>query len=223
MHVNQKIRKKNMNKRLQNIKSLVVTLRKDIFGNDNGIDAYSQCSMGFKAHRFQFNKVLKESDVLAFEKKFEIELPVEYRSFLLNLGNGGAGPYYGLLPLEKWDLFLGGCEDDNEAYGMLQSPCLLRPDLKERKEEGVTLIRDEACRKGIYTGWDSYQGTITICDQGCTYYAVLIINGPYTGRIVNIDTMGQAPRFSPYSSFLDWYEGWLNKTLNKEKIFWFGC
>ena len=197
MHVNQKIREKNVNKRLQNIKSLVVTLRKDIFGNDNGIDAYSPCSMGFKAHRFRFNKVLNESDVLAFEKKFEIELPVEYRSFLLNL--------------------------DNEAHSMLQSPCLLRPDLKERKEEGVTLISDEACRKGIYTGWDSYQGTITICDQGCTYYAVLIINGPYTGSIVNIDMMmRQGPRFSPYSSFLDWYEGWLNKVLTKEKIFWFG-
>jgi hypothetical protein len=218
-----RLRETNMNKRLQNIESLVVKLRKEIFGNKNGIDAYSQCSMGFIAHQFLFNKPIKESEVLAFEKKFEIQLPLEYRSFLLNLGNGGAGPYYGLLPLEKWDWFLGGCEDDTEACSMLQSPCLLIPDLPEKKEEWKSVLRDEACKKGISpTGWDSYQGTITLCDQGCTYYAVLILNGPYTGRIVNIDMMGNSPRFSPYSSFLDWYEGWLNKVLNKEKIFWFG-
>jgi hypothetical protein len=30
-------------------------------------------------------------------------LPQEYRHFLTEIGNGGAGPFYGLFPWGKWD------------------------------------------------------------------------------------------------------------------------
>ncbi len=45
-----------MDKRLQKIKSSVAELREDIFGKENGMDVYSECSMGFETHEFRFNR-----------------------------------------------------------------------------------------------------------------------------------------------------------------------
>jgi hypothetical protein len=43
------------------------------------------------------NPCLKEAEISAFEKRYHIELPQDYRLFLMEVGNGGKGPpYYGL-------------------------------------------------------------------------------------------------------------------------------
>ena len=41
-----------------------------------------------------------------FEKYFRIKLPIDYKNFLTQIGNGGSGPAYGLLPLADWDIEL---------------------------------------------------------------------------------------------------------------------
>lgn len=40
-------------------------------------------------------------DIYNYENKYNIKLPEEYIFFLTQVGNGGAGPYYGLYPLEE--------------------------------------------------------------------------------------------------------------------------
>lgn len=55
---------------------------------------------GSEAHKYQLNPKLAESDLLDFEKKEGIQLPKSYRDYLKNIGNGGAGPAYGLYSLE---------------------------------------------------------------------------------------------------------------------------
>lgn len=52
-------------------------------------------------HQYKFNSCLNESDIASFEQKFGVKLPEEYRDFLLIVGNGGAGPDYGILSLEQ--------------------------------------------------------------------------------------------------------------------------
>src|SRR5690606_39589432 len=44
---------------------------------------------------------LSEREVIAFERKIGTELPVSYRTFLTDVGHGGAGPLSGLWELEK--------------------------------------------------------------------------------------------------------------------------
>lgn len=55
---------------------------------------------GSKAHRYDINPTLDEDYILGFEKKEGIKLPLGYRDYLKNIGNGGAGPSYGLYPIE---------------------------------------------------------------------------------------------------------------------------
>lgn len=56
---------------------------------------------GAKSHRYRLNPTISTNELKKFEKKHQIELPRQYRSFLTSLGNGGVGPYYGINELEK--------------------------------------------------------------------------------------------------------------------------
>src|SRR4051812_7441634 len=59
------------------------------------------CSVfGAKEHQYKLNPCLTEEEILNFEKRFSIILPADYRDFLSLVGNGGAGPGYGLFALE---------------------------------------------------------------------------------------------------------------------------
>jgi hypothetical protein len=54
---------------------------------------------GFDRHRYRLRRPLSEKRVLAFEAAQGITLPAAYRTFLLSVGDGGAGPHFGLVPL----------------------------------------------------------------------------------------------------------------------------
>ena len=58
---------------------------------------------GSSSHEYIINPKLTEEEIQNFEEKNQITLPDEYREYLKNIGNGGAGPFYGLLELEDND------------------------------------------------------------------------------------------------------------------------
>ena len=47
---------------------------------------------GVAIHRFQLNPPVTEKDLIQFETKHDVRLPVDYRAFLLEVENGGTGP-----------------------------------------------------------------------------------------------------------------------------------
>lgn len=55
---------------------------------------------GAYSHKYQLDPPASEEAVAAFEARFGLSLPEGYRSFLLWIGDGGAGPFYGLYPLD---------------------------------------------------------------------------------------------------------------------------
>ncbi|MHC5613600.1 MAG: SMI1/KNR4 family protein [Nostoc sp.] len=60
---------------------------------------------GSELHEYQFKPCLSNKDIQVFESRHNITLPSEYRDFLLEVGNGGTGPGYGLsslLGIEYW-------------------------------------------------------------------------------------------------------------------------
>ena len=56
---------------------------------------------GASSHCYRLNLPLGESAVAAFEAEHEISLPTEFRWFLTEIADGGAGPCYGILPLAR--------------------------------------------------------------------------------------------------------------------------
>lgn len=55
---------------------------------------------GADSHKYQLNPPASEDSIAAFEAHFGISLPEGYRNFLLWMGNGGAGPFYGLYSMQ---------------------------------------------------------------------------------------------------------------------------
>ncbi|MEU6821776.1 SMI1/KNR4 family protein [Streptomyces atriruber] len=51
-------------------------------------------------HRFELRPVLTEEQVDAVERRRGVTFPAEYRSFLMEVGAGGAGPDYGVFTVE---------------------------------------------------------------------------------------------------------------------------
>jgi len=52
---------------------------------------------GARGHGFRLGPVMREEQLQALEAALGVGLPAQYRSFLLRVGGGGAGPYYGLM------------------------------------------------------------------------------------------------------------------------------
>jgi SMI1 / KNR4 family (SUKH-1) len=57
---------------------------------------------GALGHRYRLNAQLTESEIAAFEQHYGARLPEDYRGFLIQVGNGGAGPHYGIFKLGEW-------------------------------------------------------------------------------------------------------------------------
>ncbi len=192
------------------------------------IEECAGLDLGIKKHRFLLDPPLSEPEVAAFEKQYGISLPLEYRSFITSVGSSGAGPYYGLLPL------FGAADHlncDNEAtckrkLGAVSplSNKVYQPNWKIGQDDWLVEVGGVNWKERRYgpESWDPFQGTMAICDQGCSYYSVLVLNGPERGAIWNIELHLSPPQKAPYSSFLDYYENWVDRMLAKEKQFWFG-
>ncbi|WP_278465246.1 HEAT repeat domain-containing protein [Gimesia maris] len=166
--------------------------------------------LGAETHRYQLNPPIKEQALLDFEAEHQIRLPEEFRAFLLYAGNGGAGPYYGIYPLEKWNDFSDWIGDELSP-DYLSRPCPLYFRM-ERTDDWADQFDTKT----------PFQGTLSIGSQGCSYEMVLIVTGACRGRVVYADADGQTPFVTYEPDFLTWYERWLDELLGGYKIFWFG-
>ena len=58
---------------------------------------------GSRSHRYRLGPTLSVSALAEYEEHLGVQLPIEYRLFLIRIGHGGAGPYYGLFSLDGHD------------------------------------------------------------------------------------------------------------------------
>lgn len=194
-----------MEERLARIRSKLDSIRRRWF---------RRSSFGEESHRFVLQPPITDPVLEAFESAHGVRLPEEYREFLLQLGDGGAGPGYGLLSLDKAAAFPQA--DDDPPANYLSRLCPLRPEVS-RMRDWLTSID---CSDD-----ERYQGTIVLCDHGCCNYAVLVVSGPARGCVVNISLDDNPPVFARDNDFLAWYERWLDDVLGPRRlgdIAWFG-
>jgi hypothetical protein len=58
---------------------------------------------GARSHGYRLNHVLPLARIRALEDRRSVQLPSDYVLFLTKMGNGGAGPFYGVNPLGERD------------------------------------------------------------------------------------------------------------------------
>lgn len=178
---------------------------------------------GSEGHKYKFNSTLTESEILDFEKKYNLVLPDGYKSFLMEVGNGGAGPFYGLLSLYDNE---GESVNLDYDFGFdLENPCLLQKynfyDEKienaetENEEQELWDLKDSLINEDYQ---NAKKGITFLCHEGCGMYSVLVLKGKESGTVwwFNFsDDVGVLPILFKKKkvNFLDWYEMWLDKSL----------
>lgn len=156
---------------------------------------------GASSHKYCLNPVISLKEVRQFEMEYHITLPEEYVFFLTKVGNGGAGPYYGLYSLEKLKCYNDANNPDNPVF--IDNSLTL-----EKWQDTINAMDD--CTDEEYDQIESriLSGALKIGTQGCTFGNLLMCQGSETGKIVydDVDWFFDKPPFLTGMTFLDWYE-----------------
>jgi hypothetical protein len=192
---------------------------------------------GSEKHKYKSTKVSLD-EIVALENKLVAKLPEEFKVFLLEIGYG-AGPYYGIGSLQEIRGEFDSLKSDfKEDFNIEIKPSNPFPfsDIKQVKE-GIKFCGIDVSVYN-YEGNCLYptDGSIAICYQGCTAWTVLITGGNLTGNVWDVacylgfDGMWEPSRrppgivgfdrkvkpldkLKPLPTFLEWYEGWLDRCL----------
>ena len=120
----------------------------------------SNCiAFGVKKHRYELNYPLGKWEVEEIEEKFHIKLPNDYRKFISYIGDGGAGPGYGLFPFRKSLKYLGSKINRKKI-----TKDFIRSD---------ELAEDERSDSGL----------LILCEHGCANDTFLVITGKERGHV----------------------------------------
>lgn len=172
---------------------------------------------GAISHKYRLGGPLAEAKLRYYEQQQGVVLPYEYRRFLMEVGHGGAGPFYGLFPLDSQDP-----EFLNMFGGDLSKPfpwtSSFNPDEWERDLSIGDLEGVEWDENGRYAGM-FLPGALYLCHYGCAIRIFLIVSGPCQGEVwrdSQASGEGIFPEVDEHENrlgFLDWYEQWLDKSL----------
>jgi len=169
-------------------------------------------------HRWQLAPPLSEEAVGAFEAAHGVSLPADYRAFLLAVGDGGAGPYYGLSPLAPLERETMPSHHvvakDEEGRVLAEAGTGPRPvpDVVSSTARPFPLTGEWRLADGrapVERGASVYDGCVHLCEQGCGYFDFLVVHGEAAGQVWSDYTAGDGPITKAHDTFLDWYERWL--------------
>ncbi|HVX64001.1 MAG TPA: SMI1/KNR4 family protein [Pirellulales bacterium] len=179
----------------------------------------------WEADQDRLNPPLDASVVEAFENQHGISLPDDYKLFITTMGNGGAGPSYGLFPLgeyddgRKWEdgCFVGDVGQPfpfTEAWNLPQSFWDKEPNpppgTPVEEEDRMTAAWDQILDEQYFAP-QIMNGAIPLCHIGCGLYQWLVVNGVQRGYVWNdgrADHAGLSPLLNDRGepmTFTDWY------------------
>lgn len=189
---------------------------------------------GASSHKYQFNPPLPIKTLNRLEAQFEIRLPHDYKSFLTEIGNGGAGPYYGIHPFYV-------VKPSEKSMDTLNNFELLKFDFPHKtawnwpakvfaKFDEIIGGQDGELEDFFSSVFDKQyyqdnlkQGSMYISEYGCALKFLLVITGRERGKIwfdQRADREGIHPvtdQQGNHLDFSDWYMQWLDDTIKKIK------
>lgn len=183
---------------------------------------------GATAHNFECHPPLAEPVLAQFEAQHGIHLPPDYRLFLARVGNGGAGPAYGVFRLGEMDDGFGYMpwHESDFMVGRLAKPFPYAQSWNDLTgmppDEGM----DDEERDRQYDAFERVyfqplDGAFPICHRGCALRDWLVVSGPEAGNIWcddRADYHGLYPFTLPglqRVTFLQWYRHWLEGVLQE--------
>lgn len=206
-----------MNNQLENIKNKLDELKQ----LDTDFEVF-----GSQKHNYTLNPTLSPEIIRQFDAKYKVNLPSGYVDFLTTLGNGGAGPFYGLEPFEN----IVFDDLDYKIKGSLLNPS--KPFLHTEAwnlEFEPTVCEDENEKEydrqyeeftNLYFDKEHINGVIAICNYGCGIRINLVVNGKEYGNIWTDDRGNDGGIYPTIQlgektkiGFLDWYELWLDNSI----------
>lgn len=182
---------------------------------------------GADGHRFELAVPLTPEEVAEVEGQVGVRLPAEYRSFLTEVGAGGAGPFYGIFPLTRHQ---GGrwrwVGDGAELTDLDQLATAFEPGDLRSEQERVWAEQPDPADQSAYLVWVSRwddvlwppgrtAGGICLCHEGCGHHRWLVVSGPdrggiwSDGRAGDVDLAPVSGRDGHILGFAQWYLEWL--------------
>ncbi|MET8340879.1 SMI1/KNR4 family protein [Streptosporangium canum] len=164
-----------------------------------GIDALREydtdlCCFGAREHHYGFKPPLDEAALEAIEARIGVRFPADYRTFLTRLGNGGAGPYYGV-------------------HGLRPDGAWARFHPFPFTEEWEPPYQDDEDYDDVMEG--AFEGLLPVAEHGCGYRSHLVVNGPAAGQIWGDWTCVGEVLAPEAESFGMWYHDWLENSLRE--------
>lgn len=170
------------------------------------------------------NPVVSREEVLRFERANRIALPEDYKQFVQQIGNGGAGPGAGILPLDAAASILDPriISDEGRDKIALGKDFPYRAawndeafyDALEAGADNLDTLR------GKYFSTEHISGSLCFCDLGCGELFLLVVTGDEAGNVW-YDGRGTYGGVFPYTyqermrvGFLEWYDIWLTEILS---------
>ncbi len=174
--------------------------------------------------KLSFNPTIGNEDIQDFEDANDVILPQGYKEFIRTIGNGGAAPGSGLLPLDSGSSCVDPriiSEEGRDRISLAEGFPYREAwndasyyDALETGDSNVDVLR------GGYFSTDHIKGSICICDLGCGDLLLLVVKGEEAGNVW-YDGRGNYSGIFPYSykekervGFLEWYDIWLTEILN---------
>lgn len=193
---------------------------------------------GSAAHDYNLNPPIPLSTIEEFEARHGIRLPDDYRYFVTEIGNGGAGPYYGLFPFGQVED--GRSWEEGDLVGNVSQPfphveAWNLPESFWQQEPNISPETPPEEDDRLWEAWDKVEqehywnpsimnGAIPICHLGCGLLQWLVVNGEQKGHVwddFRADHRGIRPRRDQSGrqmTFSDWYMSWLDESLRKAGV-----
>lgn len=171
---------------------------------------------GAGKHQYRINPVVNMAEVRRAEEERHVKFPEEYVFYLTRVGNGGAGPYYGLYPFEKVL-----AEDRNPYLGQIFEQTITTQLTEEQWREHMRKLDELGESFETDTDYEKYKSILfsnmmPIGTQGCTLDNMLMLSGGDTDRIMYIDwdMEEDGPPFNTGMTFLEWMEGYFEDIID---------
>jgi hypothetical protein len=209
-----------------------------------GLGALRQADPGFgvlgaDSHEYALNPPATEGRVREVEGRWGFQVPADYRAFLREAGDGGAGPDHGLFPLGKmtaggelvdWDGSIGDpaiAFAHTEAWNDTADLEATDPEEDAALQARFGHLRPEERWPRVMTArrafrayyFEAGSGAIPIADAGCNLVYLLVVTGAEVGHVwfdARADGLGLSPVEAggrARVTFSEWYIDWLERSL----------